>query len=427
MKIAVTGSTGYVGRRLHLAASYKGHKVISLSRHAEGMLPSDWIQYDLSSPKSIDLPSDVDVIIHLAANTSFRGELGEHEEIEAAKRLISTAKAGGMRLIFISSQTARIDAPTTYGRIKFQIEQLVVASGGTAIRPGLVYGGPSNGLYGELIRLVKRFYVLPMFLPAPRIQPIHVDDLVIGILKVAESSPDSIGPIVMLGSVNSISFTHFLQSIGRYRLRTLRIFIPFPSIIIRLLSGILAKIVGGIVRLNSLFNLVEMKTKTDLDILDLNLRPLVSGLNVSGSNGRRALLMEGFAFYVYIVGAKNKKVNMRNYVRVIERLRNSVALKFPFWHQIWPFWIALIDSKKINQSPWTGEFRWRLKAATLLAEASTIGAINFIDPRGSGFMRSLNGILGALFFEIAISICKLLFSPFFQLLFLRKVDSNHES
>ncbi|MBU3612862.1 NAD(P)-dependent oxidoreductase [Polynucleobacter sp. MG-27-Goln-C1] len=426
MKIAVTGSTGYIGKRLLLAALKRGHQVISLSRVPSSTFATNWIKYDLGSYEPLNLPLDVDAIVHLAANTSFNSGLTEREEIDAAARVIDIARARGIRCIFISSQTARSDAPTTYGRIKFQIEQMVIDSGGFVIRPGLVYGGPSNGLYGELVRLVKKFHFLPLFLPGPRIQPIHVDDLVIGILKVAECSNNAINSIVMLGSVNSISFSYFLRSVARYRLRVSRIYIPFPSIIIRYLAGIFEKIGGGLNRLNSLFNLVEMRTENDLSFLDLNLRPLDSGLNCSGSNRRRKLLLEGLAFYSYIDGAKAKNINIRYYVRIIEKLRNAIALDLPLWPKTWPLWITLLDRKKIKKYPWIEEFKWRLKATTLLAEASTDGALHFIDPKGGGFMRSLFGIFGALLCEILLLICKFLFAPLLQLIIFRKLESNHE-
>lgn len=426
LKIAVTGSTGYIGHRFMRAALMMGHQVISLSRQP-GVPESIWIKYNLASSEPVNLPSDINVLVHLAANTSFHGELSDREEIHAAINILNAAKAGDMKFIFISSQTARKDAPTAYGRTKYQIEQLVINSGGIVIRPGLVYGGRPHGLYGELLRLVDKFYFLPYFIPAPRIQPIHVDDLAIGILKVAEYSSVRIGPVVMLGSTSSVSFSYFLRCIARCRLRVSRIYIPVPSIIIHLLAGIFEKIGGGLNRLNSLFNLVDMKTTNDLHFLDLKLRQLSSGLNSSGSNSRRQILIEGFAFHAYIVGKRIKKINVRNYVRIIERVRKGDSLQLPLCHQTWPFWIALFDDKKIEIYPWVKEFKWRLRAATLLAEASTTGAIKFIDPMGGGFVSSLFGILSSLTSEVFLKILRLLLTPLIQFILIGKLKENHDS
>lgn len=424
-KIAVTGSTGYIGQRFIRAALMMGYQVVSLSRRPCAP-PSIWIKYDLGSGEPVSLPSDINVIVHLAANTSFHGEVSNREEIHAAKTIVNAAKAGDIKLIFISSQTARKDAPTEYGRTKFQIERLVIDAGGVVIRPGLVYGGPSAGLYGELVGLVERLYLLPFFFPAPKVQPIHVDDLVIGIIKISETSFENIGPVIRLGSIDPISFNFFLRTIAKHRLQNIRIFIPFPSIVVILMSKVLARIGGSLGRVNSLFNLPEMNTKKDLDSLNMKLRPLVHGMHFSGSNKRRRLLLEGLAFHTYIVNSSIKKLAIRNYVRIIEKLRNAIVLELPLWPKTWPFWIALLDRKKIKKFPWIEEFKWRLKAATLLAEANTAGAVHFIDPKGGGFMRSLFGIFGALLCEILLVICKFLFAPLLQLIILRKFESNNK-
>jgi NADH dehydrogenase len=427
MKIAVTGSTGYIGRRLMRAAAKQGHYLYSLSRCPSDVIFSTWVYYNLASTESLDFPGDIDVFVHLAANTSFKSDLSGDQEITAAKKIIDLACSRGIKFIFISSQTARENAPTEYGRTKFKIEKLVINSGGIVIRPGLVYGGPSYGLYGELVNLVKKSFVLPCFLPSPRIQPIHVDDLAIGILKVAEYSSVNIGPVVMLGSVNSISFNYFLSAIASFRLHKLRIQVPFPSLFIRLLAGFFERIGGGINRLNSLFNLTDMHTKDDLDLLALNLRSLSSGLNISGSNRRRQLILEGLALHAYIMGMSIKKINMRNYVRIIEQLRDGLSLQLPFGHHTWLLWIILLDNKHLKLTPWIEEFKWRLRAAILLAEASTTGAKYFINPNGSGFISSFFGIFTALVTELAVKVCGFFLAPLMRLVLSKKLKCSHES
>ena len=131
-----------------------------------------------------DLPS-VDVIIHLAANTS-EGENTQSQEVDAATYLLDHAKAVSAQFVFISSQTASDRAPTVYGRTKWDIEQLILSAGGSVIRPGQVYGGELLGLYGAIVDLVKQLPMLPCFLPGPTVQPVHVDDLVEAIISLVE-------------------------------------------------------------------------------------------------------------------------------------------------------------------------------------------------------------------------------------------------
>jgi len=98
-----------------------------------------------------------------------------------------------------------------------------------------------------------------------------------------------------------------------------------------------------------------------------------------------------------------------------------VSLQFPFGYKFWPFLIALIDSKSPKLFPWVGEYKWRLRAATLLSEASPVGAINFLGASGDGgFILSFFGILSALLSEIHLKICRLILAPFIKLVFARK-------
>jgi nucleoside-diphosphate-sugar epimerase len=428
MKIAVTGATGYIGRRVVASASKSGHEVISLSRRPDHPFSSNWFPYDLSATEHIFLPEGVEVLIHLAANTSFRSGLSAEEEIFAAQKLVNLTKDRGIKFIFISSQTARSDAPTAYGRVKFQIEQKVIEAQGLVIRPGLVYGGTPNGLYGELIRSVNKFYFLPLFFPGPKVQPIHVDDLTWGILRVAELHSNNFGPVIMLGSIEPVSFGRFLGGIAKARLRVTRLFIPIPSIVIIMMSGVFSKLGGSLNRINSLFNLASMDTRSDLNFLGLSLRPLDIGLHASGSAIRRQLILEGHAFYAYLVGEAPKKIYIRHYVRIIEKLRKGLPLQIPFSSKFWPFLIGVLDRKNSVQSKWIEEYRWRLSAVTLLAEASSRGAINFLGNKvDNGFLVSLLGIMSAILIELFFRLSRLLLAPLIKIIFSEKLKRADDS
>ena len=55
------------------------------------------------------------------------------------------------------------------------------------LRPGLVYGPGSRGLYGRMRGMVERLPVLPLLGGgAAPVQPIHVDDLCRAILRALE-------------------------------------------------------------------------------------------------------------------------------------------------------------------------------------------------------------------------------------------------
>lgn len=418
MRIAITGATGYIGQTLSSLARKRGHAVVALSRHKLDSLEDQWIPFDLSSTKHLELPSGTGAVIHLAANTSNDSALNENSETMAAQRLNNAANNIGAKFIFVSSQTASPTAPTPYGRTKWRIEQEVISAGGWAVRPGLVYGGKLSGLFGTLVGAVKRLPLLPAFLPAPKIQPIHVDDLAEGLLRIAERSDLDPG-VFSLGPPEPVSFSTFLGEIAISRLRVFRGFAPVPVMAINALAGILGEPLGtrlGLARMQSLFKLPVMDTASDLERIGLTLRPLHSGMTPSGDDRRRRLLLEGRAMLAYVLKDAPSSALLRRYTRAIERLRGAQALDLPQIFLSYPIFMSLIDHSSWSAQADGTEFSWRLDAATVLAEATPSGANRFLDighERGS--LGSLLSITVAVTLEAFWRILKVAFSPFVRL------------
>ncbi len=164
MRIVIVGATGYIGQRLIRAALKAGHEVLALSRRPVSKPGVTWYPFDLSDTYPLSALPDFDIIYHLAAETR-HPQGAEQIELASARRLIDASGAVAADFVFVSSQTARVDAPTAYGRIKWEIERLTLAAGGWVVRPGQVYGGPERGLFGELCKLVRRLPFLPAFVP----------------------------------------------------------------------------------------------------------------------------------------------------------------------------------------------------------------------------------------------------------------------
>lgn len=379
MNILITGTTGYIGTRLSLLSQKRNYTVYAASRNKPFFLHNGWFSYDLSSNKSFNLPKGINVVVHLAAKTNSDNcnYIKECDaEIISASNLIASARVIGARFIFVSSQTARPDAPTSYGRNKWKIEQEVLASGGWVVRPGQVYGGELRGLFGVLANFVKRSPLLPAFIPEPHVQPIHVDDLSEAILRIAER--DNISPgVYCLGATVPVKFSIFLGEMAKSRLHLWRLFIPVPVFII----NTLVKTLGdrfGLERLTSLFNLADMDTRYSLNALDLELRPLRSGMHSSGTCRRRDLLFEGRSLLYYLLKKRPGIALLRRYVLTIEHLRNGYSLGLPSIYIHFPFFLSLLNSPSWLDKSIEAEFIWRLDAATVLAETTPVGALRFL-------------------------------------------------
>lgn len=111
MRILVTGATGFVGGRL-LRSLAHGHDVYGVARSSrDGLdLGARWLIQDLAAPRwSVDLPSGVDAVVHLAQSSHFRDFPDRASDIYevsvgATMRLLDwAAKSGVKRFIFAST------------------------------------------------------------------------------------------------------------------------------------------------------------------------------------------------------------------------------------------------------------------------------------------------------------------------------------
>lgn len=414
----ITGATGYIGTYLTSIAVKYGHHVVIASRE-KPLLPYQvsWVFFDLLSNHSMTLSTDIEIVIHMAVNTNRSQQLDEDMEVFAAQRLIQSTQAVGAKFIFISSQTARGDSPTSYGRVKWRIEQDVLSSGGWVVRPGQVYGGHKGGLFGLLTTLVRKFPIIPVFLPAPNIQPIHVVDLVIGLLRLIECGSIPSG-ILCLASSQPIAFHHFLSAIASERIRRKRWFIPIPVLMINGVYQLLGHTLRQRFRFdqfNSLFNLPLMETAYDLTQLNLALRKFPSGMHRSGSHQRRQLLQEGRALMTYVLKRMPENALLRRYVRAIEELTDGLSLNLPSWGLRWPILIAILDDPRVKSTSNGRSFAWRLDAATILAEATPEGARRFINyyPK-TRLLRSFFILSMTLLVEIHWRILRGIYTTFFR-------------
>lgn len=383
MNFLITGATGYLGQRLTKLLISHNHEITTASRKAYNS-DNAWIFYDIESNREINIPENIDVVFHLAAHTS-RKNLNQHLEIDSAKMLVAATKKANAIFIFVSSQTAHKYAPTSYGQTKWKIEQEVLSANGLIVRLGQVYGGPELGLFGTLTRLVRNLPLLPAFLPPPEIQPIHVDDCALGLLSLAKTN--NTGSVIYnLASPESITFTKFLLAISKHRIHKYRLFIPIPTSIVKVINIAIGENYSkktGLNRLTSLFNLPVMNTEKDLDTLGLKLRPLHSGMHKSGNDVRRKLIREGMSILEYLLNEKPRLNIILRYVKVIESLRKSESLEIPAWILRTPIFLALIESRKDITTLKADELKWRLNAATIIAEASPQGARRFLGNRES--------------------------------------------
>lgn len=410
-RLAITGATGYVGRALVQAALAERWQVRALARTRLADERVEFVPYDLGAELRPEALRDVDAVVHLAADTKAGSAPDVAREQEAARRLFAAASAGGIRAVFVSSQAARSDAPSDYGRSKWLIEQDALACGVLVVRPGLVYGGPERGLFGVLCQLVRRFPILPDLRPRPQVQPVHVDDLAQALIRLLDGRQAS--GCYNVASAKPVSFTGFLQAIATHRIARPRLFIPVPILALFAAMRLGKALLGPASdpdRLRSLRDLALMATRHDLERLGLQLRSLEAGM--AAPRRPRRLLLEARAMLRYVLCTRPSAGLVRRYVRAVEDLQDGAPLPLPWVFACCPAAIALLD-RKLGPTQPADRLGMRVEIATLLAESTPQGAERFLGSGGSRLGASLT-VVAALSGEASLRLLRLPLTPWLR-------------
>src|SRR5260221_12557212 len=139
--VAITGTTGYIGRATARHFRDAGWTVIALSRADPAILGVNHIPWFLGADISIATIRP-DIVIHLASATMVDppGFRTAKADLKGLKKLLAQCRSIDMpqlRFVFISSQSARPDAANLYGRVKHAQETYLARNFEITIRPGL--------------------------------------------------------------------------------------------------------------------------------------------------------------------------------------------------------------------------------------------------------------------------------------------------
>jgi nucleoside-diphosphate-sugar epimerase len=370
----MTGADGYIGDRLKALALARGWKVAVLSRRghreASGAREFAW---SLGAPipaAAIDaaVPASRHAVIHLAHDWA-DATPGPNEgalNLEGTRALLDSFRAARLgRFVFVSSQSARPEAANVYGRLKWRIEQSLAGSDEVAARVGLVYGGVPRAMFGLLSKLTAMLPVLPMVDPWREVQPIHVDEVCDGLLRIAASTG---GGWQGLAAPNGMSFGAFLRTLAReFHGRRLWI-VPIPLRLALRGCEALNRLPIGLrldrERILGLAGTRPMACATHLQALDLTVAPLATRLRMEPAS-HKAVLSEGRALLTYILGGSPGRALTKRYARAVGR---QGPLALPWMVRRTPFLLRIVEPFGYC-SALTG----RLAVATALAEASPEG------------------------------------------------------
>jgi nucleoside-diphosphate-sugar epimerase len=175
---ALTGANGFVGRELKTFLERDGWKVVPWVRRPEA--GSGGVEFSLGQTVNARAFTGVEALVHCAYDFSLvRWEDIARVNVGGTRALLrAAAEAKVPHIVLISSLSAFPGCRALYGRAKLEMESIASGVGGKSIRPGLVYGDSSGGVFGKLVRQVRGSKFVPVLRGGKQTQYLlHAEDL----------------------------------------------------------------------------------------------------------------------------------------------------------------------------------------------------------------------------------------------------------
>lgn len=195
MIVMIVGATGFIGGRLAQAFGAAGHEVRCAGRDAGARLPAGCtraVQIDYSAPSASEwtpLLVGVDVLVNAVGILRDGPQTFDNLHVLGPRALFTAATLAGVRrVIQVSALGAEAGAIARYHASKYEADRFLMELplDWAIVQPSLVYGAG-----GGSARMFDSQASLPLIpLPAgghQRIQPVHIDDLVETVTRLAES------------------------------------------------------------------------------------------------------------------------------------------------------------------------------------------------------------------------------------------------
>jgi len=230
----VTGASGLVGRELVDVLVAGGRPVRAWQRSAASVRPGvEYTSVELGRVPDAELEralAGAGAFVHCAWDLC----ASTWEEIERVNVRGSiawfeaAARAGVGKLIFVSSISAYPGCRSMYGRAKLMVEEAVARLGGVSVRPGIVHGDPSAGVFGRLWDSTDAAWIPLIDGGRQKLLTVHKHDLVRAIERILTDYDRWRGRVVAMGHPQLVTLRAMLERIARARGRTPR-FVSVPG------------------------------------------------------------------------------------------------------------------------------------------------------------------------------------------------------
>lgn len=264
LAVGVTGSTGFVGRKIVDNLVKEGAKVIALQRSESLSQTIPSRKFDLSNLSTIntELLDGIDVVIHTAALVhDSSATQSEHEllNVDATSKLLSVSKECGVKkFIFVSTvgvygvssdkshisiETA-VNPQTPYAKAKYKSELELLANASRELkisifRLPLVIGENAPGNFGFLEKIAKTKLPLPFGLAKNKRSVISVGT-VANVMKEATQCLAAFEGLHLLAESPPVSTKELIVGLRKKYGKSANL-LPVPKIMMKLLLCAIGK------------------------------------------------------------------------------------------------------------------------------------------------------------------------------------------
>ncbi len=254
----MTGSTGFIGKKIVQCLLNEGHVVTSIIRNEskKKLFDSDknlsFIISSLSdfSSSLVNAFGEADIILHCAGSVKGRSPNDfQTANIDAIQNFANLAKrfANKPGFILISSMAARQPKLSDYSLSKWKGEQVLCSSSfkWVTLRPTAVYG-PGDKALTPLLKMIARGICPDIFRAFQKLSILHIDDLVLDVLEIVQNLEKYLFKKIEVhdGKVDGYQWSEIIKALrGNRRL----VIIPIPSNVLKLIAIInhyLSAVVG---------------------------------------------------------------------------------------------------------------------------------------------------------------------------------------
>jgi len=233
MKILLTGSTGYIGKRLLPILIEAGHEVVCCVRDIKRFNPPASLKANISVRKvdlldeaSLDaIPKDIDGAYYLVHSMSSSGDYAALEELSAINFRNALNKTKVNHVVYLGGIANELElSKHLTSRKNVELELAKGDYNFTALRAGIIIGSGSASF--EIIRdLVEKLPVMitPKWLNT-KCQPIGISDVIAFLSKVL-FNPKTFQQNFDIGGPDVLSYKNMLLDFGKARNLKRKIFV----------------------------------------------------------------------------------------------------------------------------------------------------------------------------------------------------------